>query len=203
MNIHKHLRTAAKTLMGAALLAGVISTEAMAVDSMADCRPGGPMEPLLAPAAVVSKDVAGICLLCGVDNPGNVVDRTRSTFATLRTTVGVASAVSLGVTDTATRYIAGPLLPRRVGVVIRNPDSLLTADLLRGATVTTSLNGVDRQTFAVGGLLKLDLLGLLNSKDLALLGGVATADFDAVRITYGSVVRALNSLKVYGVCVQN
>ena len=203
MIFKKHLRTAAKTLLGTALLAGVIGTEALAVDSMADCRPGGPMEPLLAPAAVVSKDVAGICLLCGVDNAGNVIDRTRSTFATLRTTVGVASAVSLGVTDTTTRYVAGPLQPKRVGFVVRNPDSLLTADLLRGVTVTTSLNGVDRQTFAASGLLKLDLLGLLNSKELALVGGVATADFDAVRISYGSVVRALNNLKVYGVCVQN
>lgn len=203
MNVQKYLRTATKALLGTALMAGVIGSEALAVDSMADCRPGGPMQPLLAPAAVIKRDVAGLCLLCGVDNPGNVIDRTRSTFATMRTTVGVASAATLAVTDTATRYSAGPLAPKRVGFVIRSPDSLLTADLLRGITVTTSLNGVDRQTFAAAGVLKLDLLGLLNSQDLALVGGVATADFDAVRISYGSVVRALNNLKVYGVCVQN
>lgn len=203
MKIKMFRRAMARTLLGTTMLAGVIGADAAAAVSTADCRPGGPLEPMLAPAAVVSTDISGICVLCGIQDATAVVDHQRSSFATLRTAVGVASTVSLGVANTATRYIAGPLLPKRVGFVVRNPDQLLNVDLLRGATVTTSLNGVDRQTFSANGLLKLDLLGLLNSKDLFVLGGVATADFDAVRIRYGSVVRALNALQVYGVCVQN
>jgi len=203
MNIRKRLNSTAIAAFGLAGLLGAISTPAAALDPKVDCSPGGLYEPILTPNAVVSTDVDGICLLCGVQDALAVVDHKRSTHATLRTTVGVASNVSLTVLDSSTRYVVGPLKPRGAGFIVRNPDQLLSLDLLRGARVTTSLNGVDRQVFSTDGALKLDLVGLLNSQGYYVLGGRATKDFDAVRITFGSVVRALTSLEVYGACVQN
>ena len=203
MNIHKSLRSTVTAAFCLAGLSGLISAQAAALDPVVDCTPGGLYEPILDPNAVVRTDVDGICLLCGVEDALAVVDRKRSTYATLRTAVGVASNVSLTVTDSSTRYAASSVKPKGAGFVVRSADKVLSLDLLRGATVTTSLNGVDRQSFSVGGPLKLDLLGLLNSQDYFVLGGAATKDFDAVRITFGSAVRALTSLRVYGACVRN
>lgn len=201
--IRKRLYSAVTVAFGLAVLFGAMSAQAALFDPKPDCNFGGAFEPIVLPNAVLSTQISGICLLCGIDNAPNVIDRNRSSFAVLRTTVGVLAGVSLSVTDTSTRYVAAPLLPRRVGFAVRNLDQLLSLDLLRGAKVTTSLNGVDRQEFTVNGLLKLDLFGLLNKQDFFVLGGVATRDFDAVRITFGSVARALTELRVYGACVQS
>lgn len=203
MNIRKNLHSTVTAAFCLAGLSGLISAQAATLDPKVDCNLGALYEPILDPNAVVRADVDGICLLCGVDDALAVVDRKRSTYATLRTAVGVASNVSLTVTDSSTRYAASSVKPKGAGFVVRSADKVLSLDLLRGATVTTSLNGVDRQSFSVGGPLKLDLLGLLNSQDYFILGGAATKDFDAVRITFGSAVRALTSLRVYGACVRN
>lgn len=203
MNIRKRLYSTVTVAFGLAGLLGAMSAQAALFDPKPDCNFGAAFEPVVLPNAVLGTNISGICLLCRVENASNVIDRKRNTYATLRTPVGVLASVSVSVTDTSTRYIAGPLLPRTVGFVVSNQDQLLSLDLLRGAKVTTSLNGVDRQEFTVNGLLKLDLIGLLNKQDYFVLGGAATKDFDAVRITFGSVVRALSELRVYGACVQS
>lgn len=203
MKLRKYLHASATAAFGLAALLGTISAEAIAANPAADCKPGGPLQPILLPNAVVRGDIDGICLLCSVNDAIAVIDRKRSSYASLSTVAGVASTVSLSVTDTSTRYTARPLRPRQVGFVVRSADKLLSLELLTGAKITTSLNGVDRQAFSVGGPLNLDLVGLLNSQDFFVLGGAATKDFDAVRITLGSGVSLLTSLRVYGACVQS
>lgn len=203
MKLRKYLHASATAAFGLASVLGMISAEAVAANLAVDCRPGAPFQPIVLPNAAVRSDITGICLLCAVDDALAVIDNRSGNYARLSTVAGVASTVSLTVTDTSTRYVAKPIKPRHIGFVVRSPDQLLSLKLLTGAKITTSLNGVDRQGFTVGGPLGLDLVGLLNSQDYFVLGAAATQDFDAVRITLGSGVRLLTSLRVYGACVQS
>ncbi len=108
---------------------------------------------LLAPDAVASSDDEGICLLCSVSQPENVVDQDPTDYATINVPVGVLGSEALTVTNTnAVATASAPYLPGYlVGFVAANPAQLLTLDLLRGITVNTLLKGTVQDSASVTG----------------------------------------------------
>lgn len=198
MKRNRGCRFAGVTLFGALALLGAGAASAQ-VGPLIDCGPGRDFRPITFPVAFVETQTAGLCVLCSVQSPLNVIDLNPLSFATLRTTVGVAANVSLSVSDVSTIYGPG----RRAGFILRNPAQPLSLDLLHRTRITTSKNGIPRQTFAVDGGLRLDLLGLLGQPNLFFLSGVPTQEFDTLTITFGSVARVLTSLQVFSACVAN
>src|SRR5262249_11904548 len=109
-----------------------------------DCAvPSLPTQALLAPHAAVTSATGGaLCLVCAVDQPGNVVDADPLNHAALLTQVGLLSASeSLAVTADAA-FPAG----RTIGFVVANPNQLLTLDLLQNLSVGTFLHGVPQES---------------------------------------------------------
>lgn len=164
------------------------------------CNPtSSTYRPIHLPNASVASATSGLCLLCSVQNAGNVIDADQTNFALMNTTVDLVGATSLTVNDTSTVYPAG----RRVGFVVVDPNgTLLTLNVLQNATITTIRNGVDSQDSARSATLSLDLLGnSVVGRVPFLLSFIPTAEFDSVRLTYGSTVSALASLAVLDACV--
>lgn len=164
------------------------------------CNPtSSTYRPIQLPNASVASATSGLCLLCSVQNAGNVIDADQTNFALMNTTVDLVGATSLTVTDSSTVYPAG----RRVGFVVVDPNgTLLTLNVLQNATITTIRNGVDSQDSTRSATLSLDLVGTsIVGRVPFLLSFIPTAEFDAVRLNYGSTVSALASLAVLDACV--
>ena len=154
---------------------------------------------LLAPDAVVTTDTAGLCLLCSVTQPENVVDQDPTDYATLNKPVGVAGSEALTVTSTANTYLPGYL----VGFVASDPAELLTLELLQGFTVNTYLDGVlqDAGGASASNPLRLDLLTLLANPTHKFIGFTATKSFNAVQIVSSGLVSVIGQANVYQACV--
>ena len=85
--------------------------------------------------------------------------------------------------------------------MLSSPNGLLSLSLLTNLSVTTYLNGVAQETSDSGGLLGLQLLGLLNDNTRQLVVINTTQNFDEVEIEQAAVVGALSALDLYAVCV--
>ncbi len=166
-----------------------------------DCAvPGIPTQALLAPHAAVTTATGGaLCLICSVNQPGNVVDADPLNFAAILTQVGLLSASeSLTVTNDSA-FPAG----RVAGFVVANPTQVLTVDLLQSLTVSTYLNGALQEVGSTSDPLRLDLLqlGLIGTTQPAYLSFKTSKAFDAVSITDGPVAGVLGEVDVYHACV--
>jgi predicted small secreted protein len=155
--------------------------------------PGDPVE------ATVDSGTTGLCLLCSVSQPENVIDTNPQNAARLNTLVNLLGGVRLSVRDKITVYPAG----KQVGFVATSPDALLRLDLLQGLRITTYLNGVEQESAGRSSLLGLDLLGLVNNDKQGLVAFQTTREFDEVRIDYSALLGLLSSLDVYEACVEN
>lgn len=164
------------------------------------CNPtSSTYRPIHAPNAKTASATSGLCLLCSVQNEGNVIDADQTNFALMNTTVDLIGATSLTVSDISTIYPGG----RRVGYVVLDPNgTLLTLNVLQNANITTIKNGVDQESSKDSATLSLDLLGSnVTGRVPSLLSFKTTKDFDSVRLDYGSTVSALASLAVLDACV--
>ena len=142
----------------------------------------------------------GICLLCGVTTPENVIDDNLDNAARMNTTVGALGGASfLTVTDSAETFEGN----RRVGFVVSRPDNILTLDVVRNAEITLFNGDTEVANSSDTGVLNLDLLGLIGDNARQLLLVTAPEAFDAIRIDLNGAVNAVSNLDVYSACVQN
>ena len=202
---------------GSAAASGLlIVSGASVVDA---CGVGQPTTALLATSYVATPASSGVCLLCSVGQPQNVVTPGASgtlltkPFSVLNTTVDLLGAESLLVGASATNttptvFPAG----RKAGFVVAAPNEVLTANLITGFTVTTFLAGTQQDSAQLGGTGSSGLLGLLNLDLLTLPignvpGGYAylttTKPFDSVLISNGGLLSVIGQLDVYQACVTN
>lgn len=171
--------------------------------------------------AVATYSSTGSCLMCppptslaqAIDSsvaPGNGV-----IIGTGAMGGGFNHVASLAVTSTNTSFFAG----RRVGFMIQAvTPTLLTLDLLRATTLTTSKNGIIQQTFQGPNPLSPANLGtgaLPSNSTLALdvttlalipvsqfyISARTSRDFDTVTINYGGLLRIMSQIRVNGACV--
>ncbi|MFD1016579.1 hypothetical protein ACFQ13_11660, partial [Winogradskyella rapida] len=139
------------------------------------------------------------CVACEVDNSQNVLTQEGSDFALINIVAGVAGSASLSVQDVLLEYPAGT----RAGFVIRDTNDLLEVDLLNSITLTTYLNGLQREQKTASNLLNLEALGLINitpltTDGLYVVAFNTTLSFDEIQITVGSLASVINSIEVYG-----
>ncbi len=167
-----------------------------------DCAvPNLPTQALLTPHAAATTATGGVlCLVCSVNQPGNVIDANPLNYAAILTQVALLDASeSLAVTND-TAFPAG----RTVGFVVANPTQLLTLDLLQSFTLSTYLNGTLQETSSVAGdPLKLSLLqlGLIGTTQPSFVSFKTTKSFDGIAITDGPVAGVLGEVDVYHACV--
>ncbi|MDE0855327.1 MAG: hypothetical protein OSA97_12995, partial [Nevskia sp.] len=202
---------------GSAAASGLLTVSgASVVDA---CTIGQPSTALLATSYVATPASSGLCLLCSVGQPQNVVTPGASgtlltkPYSVLNTTVNVLGAESLLVganpttNPTPTVYPAG----RKAGFIIAAPNEVLTANLITGFTVTTFLKGTQQDSAQLGGTSS-GVLGLLNLDLLTLPVGnapggyvslTATKPFDSLLISNGGLLSVVGQLDVYEACVTN
>ncbi|PST85070.1 hypothetical protein C7T94_02855 [Pedobacter yulinensis] len=162
------------------------------VSSLANCD---------APFDAVFGANASISALGSVTDPYNAIDNNLNTFATLNSGASVIPTPSQGVYHTS----IFPTLSRAgdsVKAVISFPGTLLEAQLLSSISFQTLNKGDDGvesvvQTFTGSTLLSLELLS--GSTDRAVVSFKTTQPFNRVRVLYGGVVVALQSMRLYEV----
>lgn len=170
-----------------------------------DCAiPQVPTHALLAPtASVVAATTGPLCLVCSVDQPGNVIDTNPLNFAAIHTDVQLlAGSESLMVINDAVIPAGG-----KAGFVITNPNSFLTVALLQSVTVSTLLDNQVQETAGntASDPLKLDLLnlGLIGSTTPAYLSFQTSKPYNKLLLTDSPLVGVLSELDVYHACVSN
>jgi hypothetical protein len=162
-----------------------------------DCGVGVPTTDLVTPAASATGTVNGICLLCSVTGPGNLVDVPTNNYATMEQPVGVLGSTSLTVNGT-TLYPAG----RKVGFVLAEGNALLSANVLQGLTVETLIGNTVQESVTGAGLLGLDALGLIAvNPDAGFVSFTTSKPFNTVELIAQSVASVLGTYKVYDACV--
>jgi len=183
---------------------GPSGTTTEAVDVLVgafDCAvPDLPTQALLTPHAAVTTATGGVlCLVCSVNQPGNVTDANPLNYAAILTQIGLLDASeSLAVTND-TAFPGG----RTAGFVLANPSQALSVDLLQSFTLSTYLKGALQETSTTTDPLKLSLLqlGLIGTTKPAYLSFKTTKSFDAVAITDGPIAGVLGEVDVYHACV--
>lgn len=126
-------------------------------------------------------------------NPGNIIDASPATFGQITITAGLIASGSVAVKDEITDYPAGSY----AGYDIENP-TLLGAGLVSGVTITTYLNGVQRETIAGNGLLIGAPTSLLTGVNRQVVGFVTSLSFDEVKLTVNQNGANLGTTNVYG-----
>jgi gliding motility-associated-like protein len=131
-----------------------------------------------------------LCLLCGVDGPGNSTDANLTNFTKINLAVGVAATgyqrLIFANTGVATDSV-------RVDLEV--PVGLADLSVLSGITIRV-MNGNDVVSTYVlnSNLVNLRLLGGNRFKATVLANGA----FDRVEVRFGGLVSALSSLNIYG-----
>lgn len=110
---------------------------------IATCDVGERIEPIMTPDAQVASGVTGVCLLCGVNDEGNVIDADLDNFAEMSVTAGVLAESFIRVTDTSQSYIGDNV----AGFVVEDPGTLIDLTLLDSITITTLLNDTPQESF--------------------------------------------------------
>ena len=133
------------------------------------------------------------CVACSVSDAGNVIDSDLNNSASIVLTAGILANGSISVKDQVTTYPAGTF----AGFDIEN-SALIGANLLGGATITTYLNGVQRETSG-GNLISLQLL----SASRQIVGFTTTLSFNEIKITVGNFASVnLGTTNVYSAVVK-
>ena len=153
--------------------------------------------------AVIEAERTGVtgaaCVICAVNNPGNVITSDTTDFAQIITTAGVIASGSVSVKDVLTTYPAGII----AGFAIRDVNNLLQVSLLNTITITTYLNGVQQESASGTNLINLRLLIpiLGQAPGNYNLGFVTSKAFNEVRISAQPVAGVTPVLNVYGAFV--
>lgn len=152
---------------------------------------------------VINSDNTGVngavCAGCSVSNTQNAITQSNTDFATLTTVAGVAATSDLSVLDGATTYPEGST----AGFVIEDTNGILQVDLFNSITICTYLDGVQQECESASNLINLDLLVNLIGPGAGRfnVGFVTTQDYDEIQISLGSLVGAVNNIRVYGAFV--
>ncbi|MBX6421092.1 MAG: hypothetical protein IRZ06_08815 [Nevskia sp.] len=150
--------------------------------------------------ASVATHKTGLCLLCSVSNPNNVIDSDPNNYASINLDLSLLTAgVGLSVNGpSGVTYPAGQI----PGFTLFVPNPLLlSATVLPQIKITTFLGGTQQESSTFSQLLTLDLLGLLSNNNPFYLGIKTTKSFDAVDITVAPIVAgALATLNVVNAC---
>lgn len=137
------------------------------------------------------------CALTSVSNTANLLDGNENTHATISLPAGVGCGAAVSIQSINSVYPAGS----SAGFIITNPIALAEVDLLEALTISTYKNGVLREFGTIGGLLHLNILGLLGGPTKARVFIKTTMDYDEVRLQVGSLASVLNTVHVFGTFV--
>lgn len=165
--------------------------------------------PLLASeSAVAQAETSGGCLLCGVDDVGNITNSVTDDFATIRVPVALLGA-SAGVRVDANAnpsYTIPFAAGNNAGFLISQPAGLLAvAELLSQVRVSTLLGDTVQETTGDLTPLRVELLGTEliggETNETVLVSLATTQPYDAIRLTLnGGTLSALSSLRVTQAC---
>ncbi|MFA7470246.1 MAG: cadherin-like domain-containing protein, partial [Weeksellaceae bacterium] len=167
-----------------------------------DC---GTSEALVRPdySVVIENSRTGIgsgiaCVECEVGNPENLINANTDDYATIDLTVGaVGSNGSISIRDIGLTYPAGTT----AGFVVRDTNPVLQVGLLSGIAIRTYLDGELQETrVGAGQLIDLNVLMLLmigSDSNKHAVGFITSKPFNEIRITYTTLLQALNFLDVY------
>lgn len=140
----------------------------------------------------VSPVNSGICVLCGVQNPGNSVDADTTNFATV-----TAAVNGIGYFGQLLKFSNPYLIGDSVSVVLEIPGQLVSANLIGGIRLQTYAGNAPVGPVILAGdpLLRLQLLGGGTNKFRITFA--ASANFDGVGISINGTVALLSSLRIY------
>lgn len=142
-------------------------------------------------------------LLNSVTDKGFAIDGDLATGSTITLTLDLLGLIS----NVEQTVFAAPGFPLQAGkfaaFALGFPIATLELSLINAVTVTTLLNGEERETITVP-LVALDLLGAVQAGEaFAFVGLRSTQSFDAVRLTLAPSLLTANvgeALKVYELC---
>ena len=162
--------------------------------------------PLRAPEVTVSRDIAGLCLFCTVENLANVIDASDATYANAYLPVALLGGLgSVSVTVKSASDQPAPLPAGQVGFLVSQPsNAVAVAEVLSQFQVSTlDANGaVIESSSGLPSLLRLDLLGLnlLGSRQ-GVISFPATKPYKALRLTFSpGVAGLLTQVNVNSAC---
>lgn len=165
-----------------------------------------------APGAMVVGDSSALCIGCGLEQSGAVVDGNDETFGTLDIPLGLllASTVSVTVSDADRQPFA---VGEPAAFLVSRSSSLLSLELLSNvqvATVSCDVNGencteLERFGASNGLPLKLSLLGIIGDEEVRLLStpalGSESAEANGLRLDFsGGLLSAAATLNVHAGC---
>lgn len=151
--------------------------------------------------AVVSSDVNGLCLLCGVADEANLIDEDDTTFASINALLGLLGGTASIQAESPLVFDAG----LDAGMIIEAPaNGLLNLELLSAIGIQTLFNGAPTgDESSETNVLRLSLLGLLDvgSKQLALVSIPTTQPYNGIRLTFNAgVASALGNVDAFAAC---
>lgn len=140
-----------------------------------------------------------VCALCSVDSAWNVLTPSASDHARISLVAGVLTTGSISVRNQVDVYPAGTV----AGFTVKDSNNFLQVNLLTAITITTYLNGVQRESRTAGQLLNLDAIILFIGvgNGVSNVGFTTSKSWNEVRITYSNVLGAISYLDVYSAYV--
>lgn len=137
-----------------------------------------------------------VCAVCEVAQLGNLIDASPSNYAIIDMTGGVADAT--GSVSVKTRQVipAGSI----AGYTVSSTFNLADVNVLSGITLTTYLNGVQRDQ--LNGMNSLLFAKVLNpATGRGQISFKTTFSFDEIQLSIGGVATVLTETRVYGAFV--
>ncbi|MBI1225736.1 MAG: hypothetical protein GC192_10915 [Bacteroidetes bacterium] len=137
------------------------------------------------------------CVLCNIDEIGNLIDNDLNTYTTINLTVGVGAEGSVAV-KSAKVISAG----NDAGFIVSGGSDLLDVNVLQGIRITTFLGGVQQEDYVGNsGVIKVNLL--IDGSNKGYVSFPTMLDFDEVKFTVSGLVNVLSNLKIYGAFIRS
>ncbi|GAB3511548.1 hypothetical protein GCM10027442_21540 [Emticicia fontis] len=154
------------------------------------------LDPISGTGAYIGTPLGGgVCALCNIQNPGNVVDGNLGNYATVTLGAQLLSNYNMIIVkDSLQYYPAG----NEVGFIIAPDAGLLNTSVLGNLSIQTYRNNTLVETATIGGSPAISLAvlqGTTNGKQI--LSFTTTGDFDEVRLVANGTVSALTTLRIY------
>jgi len=139
------------------------------------------------------------CVSCVLNNAENILSNSTSDYATVDLTAGLLSVSTISVQDILTTYPSGYF----AGFEIEN-SNILGVDLLDGITITTYLNGTQKESNTGGGNLLSISSSLLSGSGRTSIGFLTTEAFNEVEIKFSNILSVnLGETRIYNLIIQN
>ncbi|WP_313384530.1 hypothetical protein [Chishuiella sp.] len=137
-----------------------------------------------------------VCAQCSVTNEMNLITTSETDFTTLNLGIGVAGRAGISILDLANIFPSGTYL----GFTIEDVQQIIQADLLETFYIKTYLNGIQQEVANSTSLLDLSLILSIGTGKKN-FGFRATKPFNEIRLEVGSLVSAINTIKLYNLKV--